>query len=106
MYIDIIVFTVLLVLTLIFYKKRKVQGLIFYIGAFDTLIRVVYLVLMHLPIKSIAKMVDEYLPSSIVGMISKYTNGIVETILIWIYVGLMICFLYFIIKIFINKKKI
>ena len=106
MYIDIIVFTVLLVLTLIFYKKRKVQGLIFYIGIFDTLIRVVYLVLMHLPIKGIAKMIDEYLPSSIVGMISRYTNGIVETVLIWVYVGLMICFLYFIVKIFINKKKI
>lgn len=106
MYIDIIVFLVLFVLTLIFYKRRKIQGIVFFVATFDTLIRVVYLTISHLPVNGIAKMIDKYLPSSIIGMISTYTNGILETVLIWIYVAFMICFLYYIIKIFITKKKI
>ena len=106
MYIDLIIFLILIVLTLIFYKRKKVQGLIFLIVIYDIILRVLTFINSNIPVKSISNIVSKYISSGVLNMIYKYTEGTVELVLSWIFVGVLICFLYFAIAIFVKKKKI
>lgn len=106
MYIDLIIFLVLIILTLIFYKRKKFQGLVFLIVIYDTILRVLTFINSNIPVKSISHFIGKYLSSGVLNMIDKYTDGTLELALSWIFVGVLVCFLYFAIVIFVKKKKI
>ncbi len=106
MYIDLVVFAILLVLVMMNY--HKFHSYILFIAIVDITLRILAFIKDNLPFGEITKYINDYLPSSLLDMINKYTInfGIVNTILNWIYVGIMIIFLYYVGKLFIKKKKI
>ena len=57
-------------------------------------------------LQEIKTFVKKYFPESIPDIIGKYTNGNLYTILVWVYVIIMSVFLYYVINIFIKKRKI
>lgn len=104
MYIDLIVLAVLIVFVVIY--SKRLQTYLFGFGMIDVLFRILNVIDGYIPSGSLKEFVDSYIPSSIPGVISKYTNGTIEMVLCFIYAIIMAMFLYFVVKIFIKRKKI
>ena len=104
MYVDLIIFIALLVL--VFVYSKYMQNYIFGIAMIDVFFRILKFLKNNIPISGIKGYISEYVPESIPSLIYKYTNDTISILLIWAYVIVMLIFLYFIIKIFIKRKRI
>lgn len=104
MYIDLIVLVVLLVIVIIY--SKRFQTYIFGFGMIDMIFRILNIIKGFIPSNKIQKLIAQYIPESVPGVIKHYTNGIFSTVLIVVYVIIMAVFLYYIIKIFMKRKKI
>lgn len=104
MYIDLITFVVLLILVIIFFKKF--YSAIFFVAIFDIILRILTFIKNNINLSDAANLIDKYIPTGILGIIDRYTSGVITTILNWVYLGVMIVFLFYICKIFLKKKKI
>ena len=52
------------------------------------------------------KAVDKYIPNSIFTIISGHTNGVLCTVLSFVVVGILVMFLFYLIKYFFKAKKL
>lgn len=103
-YIDLVVLIVMLVFVIIY--SKRFQTYIFGFGMIDVLFRILNIINGFIPVKEIRTFIDTYIPASVPSVINNYTKGIFNTILIWIYVIIMAIFLYYIVRLFIKRKKI
>ncbi len=104
MYVDLIIIIALLVFVIIY--SKKFQNYIFGIATIDIFFRVLGFLKDNIPISGIKGQLSKYVPESIPNIINKYTDGTINTLLIWAYVIIIAIFLYFIAKIFVKRKKI
>ena len=106
MYIDLIVFIILLIIVIMNYNKF--HSYILFIAIVDITLRLLTYLKDNLPFGKITKYISDYLPGSLLDMINKYTTnwGVINVVLRWVYIGIMVIFLYYVGKIFIKKKKI
>ena len=104
MYIDLIVLVVMIVFVVIY--SKRLQTYMFGFGMIDILFRILNIIENYIPSGVVKDFVDSYIPSSIPGVISKYTSGTIEMVLCFIYAILMAIFLYYVVKIFIKRKKL
>ncbi len=104
MYIDLVVFIILLVLVVMFFKRFS--SFVFFIAIFDILLRILTFIKNNIGLPDVSALIGKYVPSGILGIIGKYSSGMITTILSWIYVIIMAIFLGYICKIFFKKKKI
>lgn len=106
MYIDLIILLILLILVIVFFKRF--QSFVFFMAIIDIFLRILTFIKNNIGLKDVSKIIGKYLPESIFSIIDKYTKNmdLVNIILKWCFVGIMIFFLTYIIKIFLKKKKI
>lgn len=104
MYVDAIIFTVCLLLVVMFFQR--LDSFVYFVAIVDIALRILTFVKNNIGLPEVSKTIGKYLPESIFGIIDTYTSGIVQTILNWIFVIFMTIFLYYITKLFIKKKKI
>lgn len=104
MYIDLIILIILILVVVMFFKRFS--SFVFLMAIIDIFLRIMTYIKYNLGLDDLSYIIDKYLPESIFDIIHKYTNGMVSTVLEWCFVGIMIIFLSYIIKIFIHKKKI
>ena len=95
-----------IVRTLDYAEENKDKTYIFGFGMIDILFRILNIINGYIPIKEIKTFINTYIPESVPSVINKYTKGIANIGLTWIYVIIMAIFLYFIVKLFIKRKKI
>lgn len=100
---DLIILALLIILTIVFF--RKFSNVVYVICIFDIFLRIVSKIDVMLNIKELSNLVNKYLPNSVLSIINNYSSGIINTILVWIYIGLYIVFLSYIIRTFFKKKK-
>ena len=100
---DAIIFVVLLVIVICFF--RRFSNVVFFVAIFDIFLRILTF-LKYNTVKEIKTFIAKYFPENIPSIIGKYAKGDLYTILVWAYVIIMIVFLFYIIKIFIKRKKI
>ncbi len=103
-YIDLVVLIVAIVIVVIY--SKRFQTYIFGFGMIDILFRILNIINGFIPVKEIRTFIDTYIPASVPGVINNYTKGILNTVLIWVYVIIMAIFLYYIVRIFVKRKKI
>ncbi len=103
-YIDLVVLIVLLVFVIIY--SKRFQTYMFGFGMIDILFRILNLINGFIPIKEIRTFINTYIPASIPSVINHYTKGIFNTVLTWIYIIIMAIFLFYVVKIFLKRKKI
>ncbi len=103
MYLDLVVLVVLLVFVIIY--SKRFQTYIFGFGMIDILFRILNIINGFIPAKEVRKFINIYVPESVPSVINKYTSGIFNTVLIFVYVIIMAIFLFYIVKIFIKRKK-
>ena len=99
-YIDLVVLIVLLVFVIIY--SKRFQTYMFGFGMIDILFRILNLINGFIPIKEIRTFINTYIPDSISSVINHYTKGIFNTVLTII----MAIFLFYVVKIFLKRKKI
>lgn len=104
MYLDLVVLVVLLVIVIIYSKRFETY--MFGFGMIDILFRILNIICDYIPVKEIRSFINTYIPDSIPGVVNHYTSGVFNTVLIFIYVIIMTIFLYYIVRIFIKRKKI
>lgn len=102
MYIDLIICVLILIIMLVWFKKF--DSYIYAFGIVDIIFRIFFFIRTHIDVPIINNILG-YLPSSIAGLVEKYTSGTVELILLWLIVVLYILFEYHIIKFFAKKRK-
>ena len=100
--VDAIIFVVLLVIVICFF--RRFSNVVFFVAIFDIFLRILTF-LKYNTVKEIKTFIAKYFPENIPSIIAKYAKGDLYTILVWVYVIIMIIFLFYIIKIFIKRKK-
>lgn len=103
MYIDLIVLIILLLLVIMF--MRRFSSFVFFIAIVDIFLRILTFIKKNIGLPDVSNLIDKYIPESIIAIINKYTSGTIATILEWSFIVIMIIFLSYIVKIFINKKK-
>ena len=104
MYIDAIVLLIILVLVATSFKRY--YSFAFIVAIIDISLRIINFIKINTPLSNITLFMNKYLPDSIFAIIDKYTKGILNTSLKWVFVVIMGTFLYYIIKIFIKRKRI
>ena len=104
MYIDLIVLIILMVLVIVFYKRFT--SFVFFMAIVDILLRILTFIRDNIGLKDVSDLIGKYVPGSIFNIIDKYTKGSINILLKWAFVVIMCFFLYYIIRIFIKKKKI
>ena len=99
---DAMIFIILLVIVICFF--RRLSNTVFFVAIFDIFLRILTFIKYN-TLSEIKTFIAKYFPESIPNIIGKYAKGDLYTILVWIYVGLMIIFLFYIVRIFIKRKK-
>jgi len=97
---DIIILVLIIVLIAVIFKKPS--NTIIFIGLVDIFLRIVNFIGNNTT-KEINALINKYLPSSIPGILAKYSSGTIETILIWGYVVLMSMFLYYVFRMLLRR---
>lgn len=98
-------FIVLLIICIIvFCFKRTFSGFVYAVGASEILFRLLSFLRTRLFSKEISNFIATYFPSSITAVIDKYTDGLLYEILLWLFVGIMIVFEFYTIRIFFKKR--
>jgi len=106
MYIDLIVLIILIIIVLMFFKRFS--SFVFLMAIVEIALRILTFIKNNIGLKDLSNIIGKYLPENMFAIINRYTeNGTTFNIILkWCFVGIMICFLVYIIKIFIRKKKI
>lgn len=99
-----IVLVLLIIGVIVFGFKRTFSGFVYAVGATDILFRILYFLRVNLFAGDISNFIGKYFPKSIPAVIDTYTNGTVYTVLIWIFVGIMIVFEFYTLRIFFKKR--
>lgn len=102
MYLDLVVVLIVFIFGLIKYKHFA--SYVYLFCASDMLFRVLNFINDNIEFGSINEFITKYIPSSIYGVIVKYTSDIAQTVLIWVYVGFFTVFLYYTIQILMKKR--
>lgn len=103
MYIDLVVIVVLLLIVIFCF--RRFSSFVYAYAIIDIFLRLLHFVETHVPVPELQSLIAKYFPDSIEAVIYAYTNGIIETILLWANAIMYAIFLGYIVRIFIHKKK-
>lgn len=103
-YVDLIALGVSLVIVVIY--SKRFQTYIFGFGMIDILFRILNIINGYIPVKEIKTFINTYIPASVPAVINHYTKGVVNMAITLAYVVIMAIFLYYIVKLFIKRKKI
>lgn len=104
MYIDLIVFVILIILVIYFF--RRFSSFVYLVCAVDILFRLLHFLGDNLKLEDVNALIDKYIPTDVIGMISNYfgTNGILYTIILWAMFILYCILLFYIVRILFRRK--
>lgn len=98
----IVVIALILIIMLIF---RKFSAFIYCFCFIDIFLIIVTRIKLTACTGEIYAFLNEYVPASILSIFSKYSSGLFEEILVWIYIVIYIIFEYYLARNIFSKKK-
>lgn len=103
MYVDLIVFILLVVAVVLFF--RDFTSFVYIVIIMDILYRLLHFISTNLKVPELTALIKKYVPTDVVGLVSNYigTKGIFYTILIWFMFAMYCVFLFNITKTFVKK---
>lgn len=97
---DIVILLIIVLLIAIIFKR--ISNTIIFLGLIDIFLRIINFIGNN-TVRELNNFINKYFPSSIPGIISKYSSGVIETVLIWGYVILMCMFLYYVFRMLLRR---
>lgn len=102
-YLDLIILIVIILLVIFCFRSFKT--FIYLMGILELFLRVFNFIATHITIPKVSSFIIKHFPSSIISIINKYTKGILNDILVWVFVIIMFIWLIYLVDYFIKKKK-
>ena len=104
MYIDLILFILLIVAVVFFF--RRFSSFVYLVCAVDILFRLLHFIADNVKVAELTSLINKYIPGSVIDMLGKYigTGGIIYVILSWIMFALYCILLFYIIRILVKRK--
>ena len=99
---DLVILIVLIGIVVFFFKKFS--SFIYFLAIVDIFLRIMTFIKLQISNYEIYSFLNKYIPTSIPSIIDAYSSGILNTILIWLYVIAIIIFESYIIRTFFRKK--
>ncbi len=99
---DVVLLIVLLVAGICYF--RKLDSSVYFIASVDIFFRILTFIRDNLKVEEISSFISKHFPESIPSIISKYTDGVVTDILMWLYVAMFGVFLFYTVKILWKKR--
>lgn len=99
---DVVLLIVLIVAGICFF--RRLDSSVYFVASLDIFFRILTFIKNNLGVSEISSFIGKYFPESIPGIIYKYTDGILSTVLMWIYVGMFALFLFYTVRILWKKR--
>jgi len=99
---DLVILIVLIAIVIIFFKRFS--SFIYFLAITDIFLRIMTFINVELARLGIYLYLNKYIPASIPSIINSYSSGILNTVLMWLYVIAIIIFESYIIKTFFRKK--
>lgn len=104
MYIDLMVFLVLILSVVVLF--RRFDSFIYFMGIMEIFLRILTFIKKNINLPDVSNLIDTYLPENVFDIFDKYVNGTANILLKWLFVIIMMVFLVFITKLLLSKKKI
>ena len=104
MYIDLIVLVLLIIAVVFFF--RRFSSFVYLMVSLDILYRLLHFIANNVKIPELTALINKYIPTDIVGLISNYigTKGIFYTILIWFMFVIYCIFLGYLVRLLVKKN--
>lgn len=99
---DVVLLIILIVAGVCFF--RKLNSSVYFIASLDIFFRILTFLKNNLNVPEISTFISKYFPESIPGVINKYTDDIVCTVLMWVYVIMFAVFLFYTVRILWKKR--
>lgn len=99
----LIILVILIIVVGIFFKDFK--SVVYFMGIVDIFFRLLHKLISLIDVNVISDFVRMYIPSSLEAIIDNYSTGILNTVLIWVLFLIYVCFLVYLVKYWVKKKK-
>lgn len=99
---DLAILIILLAVVIFFF--RRFSCFIYFIAIADMFLRILTFIKLNVNVPELYALINRYIPESIPAIIGKYTNGIIYTIIMWVYVVIFCIFLFYSTRILFKKK--
>ena len=100
---DLIIIILLIVLTIVFF--RRFSNVVYVICIIDIFLRILNRLDLLLGVSEFSNLVNKYFHNSMLHIIDSYSSGIINTILVWLLLGIYVVFLFYVIQTFFRKRK-
>ncbi|MDD3453449.1 MAG: hypothetical protein PHN42_04200 [Bacilli bacterium] len=84
---DLIIIVVLSVIILIW--KKNFESFVYFLGISEIFFRIMHFISENINVTEITNLINKYIPTSLLGVLANYTDGLFYNILA---IGLVICF--------------
>jgi len=95
----LIIFIILLIVALVF---KRFDNVIIFFGIIDVFLRILDYIGKN-TIEKVNEIINKIFPDSIPAIITSYSEGVLESILMWVYVVLMILFVYYVFRMLLHR---
>lgn len=99
---DLAILIVLMAVVIFFFKRF--DSFVYFVAIVDIFLRILTFIKIHVSVPELQALIGRYFPESVPAIINKYTNGIVNTVIIWVYAIIFMIFLFYTARIFFKKK--
>ena len=99
---DLAIFLILMALVIFFFKRFS--SFIYFIAIVDIFLRILTFIKNNVNVPELYALINKYIPENVPSIIGRYTNGIIYTVLVWIYVIIFCIFLFYVTRTFFRKK--
>lgn len=99
---DLIILIVLCIIVV--FIKRTFSSFIYFIAFSDILMRIITFIKVQLLTGQLHTIISKYIPENIPAILANYSDGLLYTILLWLYVIGFIIFESYLIKSFFNRR--
>ena len=99
---DLIIILALIIIVIVVCKDFKC--FIYSLGIIEIFFSVMNFIANNCGITELSKVIKNYIPSSIISVLNAYSNGLLNTILVWVFVIFMGILDFYLIKYLIKRK--
>jgi hypothetical protein len=96
---------ILVLVAIVVFVRKDFKSFIYSLGVIELFFRIMHFIADNLGIVALSNFIRTYIPnSSIIGLLQQYSDGLLQTILVWIFVIFMGVLCYYLATYLVKKK--